>query len=171
MDTMGQNPFAVLTMVVAPAVLTNASSVLAMSTINRFLRASERMRALSAQLDRDCDDEMRALLLVQVGRVERQAVLLLRALRAIYVALGCFAGASLVIILGATLVQTPLHFAVETTVGLGLGAGFAGAGSLVWGCTNLFSATRLSLLNITEEAGHVRRREIRRSQGAAGEKT
>ena len=32
-----QSPFAALTFVAAPAILTNASSVLAMSTINRML--------------------------------------------------------------------------------------------------------------------------------------
>ena len=43
---MGDNlhsPFAVLTFIVAPAILTNATSVLAMSTINRMLRTRERM--------------------------------------------------------------------------------------------------------------------------------
>jgi hypothetical protein len=33
-----QSPFAALTFVAAPAILTNASSVLAMSAINRMLR-------------------------------------------------------------------------------------------------------------------------------------
>ena len=45
---LAQNPFALLSLIAAPAVLTNAASVLALSTSNRFLRASERMRALSA---------------------------------------------------------------------------------------------------------------------------
>jgi len=35
---------AALTMIVAPAMLTNASCVLALSTINRMLRTRERMR-------------------------------------------------------------------------------------------------------------------------------
>jgi hypothetical protein len=41
-----QNPFAILTVIVAPAILTNATSVLAMSTINRMLRTRQRMHEL-----------------------------------------------------------------------------------------------------------------------------
>jgi hypothetical protein len=40
------NPFAVLTFIAAPALLTNATSVLAMSTINRMLRTRDRMHEL-----------------------------------------------------------------------------------------------------------------------------
>lgn len=42
-DSLAQSPFAVLTFIAAPAILTNASSVLAMSTINRI--SLENMRA------------------------------------------------------------------------------------------------------------------------------
>src|SRR5438045_6572472 len=105
MDTssFGHSPFAVLTFIAAPAVLTNASSVLAMSTINRMLRTRDRMRELFDQSERSkpVDDEGRAVLMEQVNRVENQAVLLLRALKAIYVALGAFAAATLVTLLGA----------------------------------------------------------------------
>ena len=45
------NPFAVLSFIVAPAVLTNASSVLALSTSNRLARAVDRARELSKQLE------------------------------------------------------------------------------------------------------------------------
>ena len=41
-----QNPFAVLTIIVAPALLTNASCLLALSTINRLLRTRDSMREL-----------------------------------------------------------------------------------------------------------------------------
>jgi hypothetical protein len=43
-----QSPFAPLTFVVAPALLTNASSVLAMSTVNRMVRAHDRMHGFFA---------------------------------------------------------------------------------------------------------------------------
>ena len=45
------NPYAVLTLIAAPAILTNASSVLALSTSNRFARAVDRQRQLSKLLD------------------------------------------------------------------------------------------------------------------------
>src|SRR5215471_11126365 len=99
-----QSPFAALTFVVAPALLTNASSVLAMSTINRMLRTRDRMRELFVKSEAGGQSQEQAALLdSQVDRVESQAVLLLHALRAIYVALGAFAAATLVTLLGAAM--------------------------------------------------------------------
>jgi hypothetical protein len=46
----GADPFSILTIVVAPAVLTNASSVLALGTNNRLARVADRTHALTAQL-------------------------------------------------------------------------------------------------------------------------
>jgi hypothetical protein len=45
------NPFAVLSLIVAPAVLTNACSVLVLSTSNRLARATDRVRELAKQLE------------------------------------------------------------------------------------------------------------------------
>ncbi len=45
------NPFAAVSLIVAPAILTNASAVLAMSTSNRLARAADRARELRACLD------------------------------------------------------------------------------------------------------------------------
>src|ERR1043166_8078993 len=91
-----QSPFAVVTFIAAPALLTNASSVLAMSTINRMLRTRDRMRDLFAKSEAGGLSEAEAARLIeQVDRVEKQAVLLLRALHSIYVALGAFSGATL----------------------------------------------------------------------------
>jgi hypothetical protein len=42
------NPFAVLTLIAAPAVFTNASSVLALGTGNRLARVVDRTRPLCA---------------------------------------------------------------------------------------------------------------------------
>src|SRR5215212_1156380 len=97
-NLLTQNPFAVLTFIAAPAILTNATSVLAMSTINRMLRTRERMQELFAQSEAAAEFRGERFL-AQVNRVERQAVLLLGAMRAIYVALGAFAAASLVTLL------------------------------------------------------------------------
>ena len=48
---MDANPFAVLSLIVAPAILTNASSVLIMNTSNRLARGADRARELSKQLE------------------------------------------------------------------------------------------------------------------------
>ena len=94
-NLLSQSPFAVVTFIVAPAMLTNASSVLAMSTINRMLRTRDRMGELYAKSEAgNVTDHESTHLIVQVDRVEKQALLLLRGLRAIYVALGAFAAAT-----------------------------------------------------------------------------
>src|SRR2546423_322558 len=84
--SIAQSPFAVVTFIAAPALLTNASSVLAMSTINRMLRTRDRMRELYLQSEggKQLEPEASRLFIDQVNRVERQGVLLLRGLRAIY---------------------------------------------------------------------------------------
>ena len=155
-----QSPFAVLTFIAAPALLTNASSVLAMSTINRMLRTRDRMHDLFAESKAaKLSQPDLPRFLAQVERVERQAIVLLRALRSIYVALAAFAGATLVTLLGASLAhfQEALWFRLLT--GLGLVLGFSGVGGLIFGCANLFHATQLSLQNIREEAQMIRERQ------------
>jgi hypothetical protein len=154
------NPFALLSLIAAPAVLTNAASVLALSTSNRFLRASERMRALSTRTeDRNLSPELRALLLTQADRTERQALFLLKGLRAAYVALGSFASASLISILGAGLAGSALHMGFRALGTLALVVGFVGAGGLVTACLKLLQATQLSMQNMSEEAALIRARE------------
>ena len=44
----GADPFSILTIVVAPAVLTNASSVLALATNNRLAHVADRTHAVTA---------------------------------------------------------------------------------------------------------------------------
>lgn len=163
MTLLSENPFALLTLIVAPAILTNASSVLALSTSQRLLRTSERMRELSARLEAGArSPELHALLLTQVNRVERQAHWLLSALRGVYVSLGAFACASLTSVIGAGMGETGLVWLVRLFVGCGLLVGFIGVGGLVWGCVHLFRATQFSMMNMTEEAEFIRRREAHR---------
>jgi hypothetical protein len=166
MDAVVTNhsPFAALTLIVAPAMLTNASCVLAMSTINRMLRTRERMRELLKESEADgapLEDVARNTR--QVDRVERQAVLLMGALGSIYVALGSFALATLVSLLGAAFATTenPGPFRVLAMMGFVLG--FVGVTGLVIGSARLFHATQLSLLNIREEAEAIRRRRLERA--------
>lgn len=157
-DLALQNPFALLTLIVAPAVLTNAMSVLALSTSNRFLRAGERLRTLDHEIQATSDPEEKRWRLVHVGRIEKQAVLLLSALRGAYVALGAFISATLISVLGAGLASRQWHPADEIMVVLAFAAGTTGAASIVFACVKLFRATRLSMMNIAEEAAVIRTR-------------
>jgi hypothetical protein len=157
-NLLTQNPFAVLTFIVAPAILTNATSVLAMSTINRMLRTRDRMHELYEQSEQSAAFRGSSFI-DQVSRVERQGVLLLRALRWVYVSLGAFAAASLVTLLGALSGQFGNNTLVHVVIGAGLFLGFIGVAGLVVGCVNLFQATQLSLVNIQEEAALIRTRQ------------
>src|SRR5256886_17014072 len=77
------NPFAVLSLIVAPAILTNASSVLAMSTSNRLARAVDRARELSKQLEEaaDLSSPEATRRLGELSAAEDRAMRLLGALR------------------------------------------------------------------------------------------
>jgi aminopeptidase len=105
------NPFAVLSLIVAPAILTNASSVLAMSTSNRLARAVDRARELARQLedtshaDPSPEEEAResARRLHELSAAEDRAALLMRALQSFYISLGGFAVAVLSSLLGAVI--------------------------------------------------------------------
>jgi hypothetical protein len=162
---LAQSPFAVLTFIAAPALLTNSSSVLALSTINRMLRTRDRMKELFVQSEKGVLPESeRVWLMGQVERVEKQGVLLLSGLRAIYVALGAFAGATLVTLLGAALFSLQQAMWFHLLAGLGLLLGFVGVAGLIFGTANLFRATQLSVISIRQEAGLIRERQEAKSQ-------
>lgn len=165
------NPFAVLTFIAAPAILTNATSVLAMSTINRWLRALDRMHELLKESESVAPSD-RENFIGRVNHVEQQAMMLLEALHWIYVALGAFAAATLVTLLGGVAGQFGNEILTRAIIGVGLLLGFAGVTGLIGGCTHLFRATRLSLLNVCAEAAMIRKRQeelksLPRNQGAA----
>src|SRR6266852_8664832 len=99
--TAGGNPFAVLTAVVAPAILTNASSVLALGTGNRLARVVDRTRVVAKELagiepgsSSSCQANYESLA-AQLERLQVRAQLLMKALRVIYGSLGLFATAAL----------------------------------------------------------------------------
>lgn len=156
---LATNPFALLTLIAAPAALTNAASLLALSTSNRFLRAGERLRAVVAKVEKCERPDEKRFWLTHIDRIERQAILLLQALRSIYVALGAFVLTSLISIFGAALAARQAHPWDNLLMAFALLVGFAGAVAIVLGCSQLFRATRLSLINIREEAALIRRRE------------
>jgi hypothetical protein len=164
---LAQNPFALLSLIAAPAVLTNSASVLALSTSNRFLRASERLRSLVHKYEETMPLEPRALIVKQLTRVEKQAHLLLDGLRSAYVAIGSFVSASLISILGAGVAASQFHGAFKWFAAFALGVGVLGAAGMVWASVNLLRATRLAMLNMSEEAELIYARERQRAAGAA----
>src|SRR6185503_3313180 len=105
------NPFAALSLIVAPAVLTNASSILVLSTSNRLARAVDRARALAAHLESPTppDERLVALRFKEMNSAERRALLLLSALRFFYASIAAFATAALTSLIGAALLSTPVE--------------------------------------------------------------
>jgi len=146
------NPFAVLTAIVAPAILTNACSVLALGTSNRVARVVDRTRLLTAELVKLAPAEAgSATRLRQIQRLRTRARLLMSALRFIYAALGSFAACALISVLGAlaTSYDLPLLFHASALVALSIGLGAITA--LVVGCTKMVAETRLALVGMGEE--------------------
>ncbi|SDT88360.1 Protein of unknown function [Verrucomicrobium sp. GAS474] len=154
-----QAPFSALTFIVAPALLTNATSVLAMSTINRHLRTRDRMHELYKLPDpKDESAPDRARRMLHVDRIQRQGELLLHSLHAIYIALAAFSGSTLVTLLGASLATVFPGFAYHLFINVGLVLGCVGVGGLMLGSWQLFRATQLSLVNMQMEADAIRNR-------------
>lgn len=74
------DPFSILTIVVAPAVLTNASSVLALGTNNRLARVADRTHAVTDQLAKlEPGAKDHEILAAQLPDLQMRAQLLLRA--------------------------------------------------------------------------------------------
>ncbi len=153
------SPFEAFSLIAAPALLTNATCVLAMGTVNRMLRTRDRMHELFLEATKN-PTATTDYMLRQTNRVERQAVLLLQALGAIYVALGCFAGATLMTLIGGTPL-TPLlgdHLQAAVVI-VGVGLIFVGVAALGFGSFRLFQATQSSLVSLRSEAEVIRSRQ------------
>jgi len=156
------NPFAVLSLIVAPAVLTNASSVLAMSTSNRLARAVDRARELSKQLEEagELSSPEAVRRLRELAATEQRSLMLLAALRSFYVALGSFASATLVSLLGAVMVPMGVGVAVRGLEVVGVVAGLLAVSALVHGSVVLVRETRIVVQVLQERAASVHARAV-----------
>src|SRR5262249_40352469 len=112
---VSESPFAVLTLIAAPAVFTNASSVLALGTGNRLARVVDRTRPLARELHAGAEThaEVKELWVQHLSRLEQRGSLLVRAMRFFYTSIACFAAASVVSILGASVVSTTYKWPFE----------------------------------------------------------
>ncbi|HEX3548956.1 MAG TPA: DUF2721 domain-containing protein [Candidatus Elarobacter sp.] len=145
MALTSEGAFQLLTFIAAPALLTNASSVLVLSTSNRFARAVDRARALEAMPD--TPEHERALF-----RVARRALLLNRALTAFYVAVASFATGTFSELLGggiATLVKAEIAPVITE---LGLFVATVGTIAIAAGATFLVRETWDAYAGLREEA-------------------
>jgi hypothetical protein len=126
---MDTNPFVVLSYVSGPALLTNATSLLLLSTTNRFARTIDRSRFLTSALSRMPDGSGNTLEADELRIVGRRIRLIGTAIAAFYLAAAMFALATVMSILGAVIAQeigttTLLDVIIVSAVALG-GIGFA----------------------------------------------
>lgn len=150
MSQVADNAFAVLSFLAAPAILTNASTVLALGTSNRLARAADRARlaATSIVTSPTADDPLVVFLQQDFQNSTRRATLLITALRRFYLAAGCFAAATCIALMGAfadyfhiTLFD---HVAQIATIL----AALLGVGGLVHGSVTLLQETRIALQSL-----------------------
>jgi len=156
---LSSNPFAVLTAIVAPAILTNASSVLALGTSNRLGRVVDRTRVVAAELAAlepgSPDYQVWA---AQLGPLQVRAQQLLKALRLFYAGLGLFAASALVSVGGSIAAYYGQKLVFEATAALAVLTGTAAVLSLSAGCVLMVHETQLAVRTLGGEAKLLARR-------------
>jgi hypothetical protein len=129
----GADPFSILKVVVAPAVLTNASSVLVLGTSNCLARVADRSHAVAPQL-------------------QIRAQLLLRAPRCFYLGLGLFASSALISIARSIAVFYGGRSTFQIAAGIGVVCGASAVISLVCGCVLMIHEMQLAVTGLAYEA-------------------
>ena len=151
--TLSNNPFGVLTSVVAPAILTNACSVLALGTGNRLARVVDRTRVVAGELAGfEAGTSNYKDSFAQLDRLQVRAQLLLRALRFFYASIGLFAAAALVSVVGSIVTYYGRHLLFQMAAGFALFIGFLAVLGLASGCVLMVRETRFAVRNLGEEA-------------------
>jgi hypothetical protein len=153
MASLADNPFAAVTILVAPAILTNASSVLCLGTGNRLARVVDRTRLLRSELTGlEPNSARREAYVRQLDRLKVRSHLILGALRLFYTSLGSFAAAALISIVGAVFSDFASLVIFKGIASLALVSGSVGVAGIVGGCALMVHETRLAVRNLEEEA-------------------
>ena len=158
------NPFAALSFIAGPALLTNATSLMLLSTINRYARALDRARLIAAKVAEEAGmaaDEAAAWRR-QLTRAQLRVRLILRTLTFFYTAIGAFGLGTLSYLVGAALLAGTVGEEIAsvlmlTASTLGVVCLTAGSAVLVW-------ESRLSFQILRDEAAMV----LKRVQGVDG---
>jgi predicted Kef-type K+ transport protein len=147
------SPFAVLTAIVAPAILTNASSVLALGTSNRLARVVDRTRIVAGELAgfEPGSPDYQAWA-TQLEALQIRAQLLVKALRLFYAGLGLFAASALVSVGGAIGAYYGQRVLFEAGAALAVLTGASAVAGLVFGCVSMVRETQLAVRTLAEEA-------------------
>ena len=169
------NPFAILTFISAPAVLTNASCVLLFGTGNRYGRAIDRVHELSDLVESSAamgEAELR-LKVRQLESSERRVMLIVQALSCFYTAVAGFVASTLVSLIGAILVSARMEQGVWFCFALAFLAGSVGVSAMLTGAVMLARESRFSFHILREEREFITNRAQERVSkliGASGSK-
>jgi hypothetical protein len=136
--------YAILTSMLAPALLMAATASLLVSANARLARVVDRLRALIVAWEHDAPD--RAVRDLQIQRHRRRAQLVLRACQMLYAGLGAFVG-------------TSLSLAIDAFLGFRLGVlptvlAVVGVSFLLFASVALGSEVSLSVRSFDEELDH-----------------
>lgn len=143
-DAPALGHYAILTSMLAPALLMAATASLLVSANARLARVVDRLRALIVAWEHDAPD--REVRDSQIMRHRRRAQLVLRACQMLYAALGAFVGTSLALAIDASL---QFRLGVLPTVLAVVGVSFLLLASVALG-----SEVGLSVRSFDEELDH-----------------
>lgn len=143
-DPVSLGHYAILTSMLAPALLMAATGSLLVSANARLARVVDRLRALIVAWEEEAPD--RAQRDLQIRRHRQRAQLVLRACQLLYAGLGAFVG-------------TSLALAVDAFLGFRLGVlptalAVVGVSFLLLACIALGSEVSLSVRSFDEELDH-----------------
>jgi uncharacterized protein DUF2721 len=151
------NPFAILTFISAPAVLTNASCVLLFGTGNRYGRAIDRMHELSDLVEKGAaiaEAELR-LRIRQLEAGETRTLLIVRGLTCFYTAVASFVASTLVSLIGAVLVSARIEWGVGFSFTVAFFTGTLGVVAMITGAVMLARETSYSFTVLREEKNFI----------------
>jgi hypothetical protein len=151
---MATNPFVVLSYVGGPALLTNATSLLVLSTANRFARAIDRSRYLTGLLAEPALEGLHALEVAELRTTGQRIRLIGGAISALYLAAAMFALATVVSIIGGVLAQMTSGAVLDVVVVFAVALGVVGFAAFVAASLALVIETRITMRWLGEESGH-----------------
>jgi hypothetical protein len=146
------NPFVVLSYVSGPALLTNATSLILLSTTNRFARAIDRSRHLTDLLGKPSPERLLKVEADELRTVGRRIRLIGLAIAGFYLAAAMFALATVTSILGAVLAQAVSGVLLDLIVVFAVVLGGVGFAAFVTGAFALVVETRLTMGSLAKES-------------------
>ncbi|MFO0840979.1 MAG: DUF2721 domain-containing protein [Gemmataceae bacterium] len=155
MDPFSTNPFTVFTLITAPAVLTNASAVMSLTTSNRLARAMDRARQLQAELSHTQPPTDRAYAVRRLELTRRRALVMTQALGAFQLAYGSFAAATLVALIGAALASFGLFPLAHGALAGSFACFMTAIVSTMVGAIRLVRETRLAYEVVREDTARL----------------